>query len=397
MTEYERDREQGADEDALEYERIPDGGEPSSIQERVADAIEWFEADRTLRTLLESLAEGLIIVDQDGTLLLVNRRAEEMFGYDRDEMVGRPLSGLLPEGLAETHDQYVADYFQNPRIRSMAQGLELVARRKDDSQFPVDIGLSFLDTEAGLLGLALVTDITRRKQAELALKQRNEELDAFAHMVAHELTSSSSLIVGYSQVLLEQLETTSPGELQKVLEIMAAAGHKLNSIVNELLLFARLPKGDVEATRLDMAEIVDQALARLKVMIEQYQAEVVLPADYPEALGYAPWVEEVWYNFISNAVKYGGRPPRVELGGRAREDGHVEFWVKDNGAGLTAEQQARLAGAAAPLEHPQIKGHGLGLSIVRRILEKLDGQMVVESEVGQGSVFSFTLPGTDGP
>jgi signal transduction histidine kinase len=109
-------------------------------------------------------------------------------------------------------------------------------------------------------------------------------------------------------------------------------------------------------------------------------------------LGYAPWVEEVWLNYISNALKYGGRPPRVELGAQVQVDGYVKFWVKDNGAGLSADQLAHLFTPYTRLGQPHIKGHGLGLSIVWRIIEKLNGRVGAESEPGQGSVFSFYLP-----
>jgi len=122
------------------------------------------------------------------------------------------------------------------------------------------------------------------------------------------------------------------------------------------------------------------------------------------ALGYMPWVEEIWVNYLSNAIKYGGRPPRLELGadplpnpppqaGEGLGGGMIRFWVRDHGAGLTPEDQARLFTPFTRLDQVRVKGHGLGLSIVRRIVEKLGGQVGVESQVGQGSTFSFTLPG----
>ena len=117
-----------------------------------------------------------------------------------------------------------------------------------------------------------------------------------------------------------------------------------------------------------------------------------MPDDWPSALGYAPWIEEVWINYISNAIKYGGQPPRVELGAEKQADNTVRFWVRDNGPGLSPEDQARLF---TPFEQLQVraKGHGLGLSIVQRILEKMDGQVGVESEEGKGSLFYFVLAG----
>jgi two-component system sensor histidine kinase/response regulator len=137
---------------------------------------------------------------------------------------------------------------------------------------------------------------------------------------------------------------------------------------------------------------VREALQRLTHVIEKHEVEVVVPKTWPVAVGYAPWIEEVWVNYLDNAIKYGGRPPRVELGAQELPDGKVRFWVRDNGPGLLPEEQGRLFRPFTRLDQAHTKGHGLGLSIVRRIVEKLDGEVGVESEDGEGSVFSFTLP-----
>jgi PAS domain S-box-containing protein len=345
-----------------------------------------------LGALLESLAEGLLVVDSGGTILLANRRVEGMVGYSQGELLGRPLSDLLPERFAQVHTQHVADYFASPRARPMGVGLELVARRQDETECPVDVSLSYVDTPAGPLVLALVTDTTQLRQAEQALKQRNQELDAFAHTVAHDLNASLGLLVGYSQVLLDTYSTLSAQEVRAFLTIIAQNGRKMRQIVDELLLLASMRREEVPIAPLDMAIIIDQALQRLQYMHQEYQAEIVLPPSYPRALGYAPWVEEVWLNYISNAIKYGGRPPRLELASQVQPDGYVKFWVKDNGAGLRTEQMTRLFTPHTRLGQPPVRGHGLGLSIVKRIIEKLNGRVAVESEVGQGSLFSFYLP-----
>jgi signal transduction histidine kinase len=152
-----------------------------------------------------------------------------------------------------------------------------------------------------------------------------------------------------------------------------------------------------------MAEIVASALQRLDNLIEETQAQVFAPDAWPKALGYAPWVEQVWVNYLSNAIKYGGQPPRLQLGAaldRAADHvadgqpGQVRFWVHDNGPGLTQERQAKLFTPFTRLDQIRVQGYGLGLSIVRRIIENLDGQVGVESEglPGRGSTFTFTLP-----
>lgn len=164
--------------------------------------------------------------------------------------------------------------------------------------------------------------------------------------------------------------------------------------VLELLLMAGMRRTEVEQYPLNMARIVGEARQRLSYMIEEREAELILPADWPVAVGHAPWVEEVWANYLSNGLKYGGQPPRLHLGATADSDGMVRFWVRDNGPGLTPEQQTHLFAEFTRLNQIKTEGHGLGLSIARRIVEKLGGQVGVESEgiPGRGCTFFFTLP-----
>jgi signal transduction histidine kinase len=169
------------------------------------------------------------------------------------------------------------------------------------------------------------------------------------------------------------------------------------NVIDELLLLAEIRKGQAQTRPLDMAVIVDAALERLAAMVERSQAEIVLPETWPVALGYGPWVEEVWVNYLSNAIKYGGEPPRVELGSDLSQDGGLpegkaRFWVRDNGSGLAKQEQDRLFVPFTRLAQARAQGHGLGLSIVRRIVEKLGGEVGVQSELGEGSLFYFALP-----
>jgi signal transduction histidine kinase/FixJ family two-component response regulator len=259
--------------------------------------------------------------------------------------------------------------------------------------------------ESTLLALAAsIGGTLKRQQAEEALRQRtielqdqNAELDTFAHTVAHDLQGPLVPIIGFAHLLQEEYETLSADEIQEFAQRIAQNGRKMSNIIEELLLLAGVRKMEIEPQPLDMAGIVAEALQRLTGMIEEYQAEIILPAAsvWPVALGYGPWVEEIWANYLSNAMKYGGRPLCLELGAERQADGLVRFWVRDNGPGLTSVEQAQLFTQFTRLHQIRAKGHGLGLSIVQRIVKKLGGQVGVESEgiPGRGSIFSFTLPG----
>ncbi len=236
----------------------------------------------------------------------------------------------------------------------------------------------------------------RVQERTAELQARNEELDAYAHTVAHDLKSPLAIVVSHAEMLVIDYATAlDPGVLGRLRKI-ERVGRKMCNIIDNLLLLAQLREAKVPLAPLDMASVVIEAQQRLADMFEEYQAKVTFPDVWPVVLGYSPWVEEVWVNYLSNALKYGGRPPCIELGVTEQTDGMVRFWVSDNGPGLTSQEQARLFTPFTSLNQDYAKGHGLGLSIVQRIVEKLGGQVGVESKVGQGSVFTFSLPAVDG-
>ena len=249
-------------------------------------------------------------------------------------------------------------------------------------------------------------EIAERRRAEevlhqqaLELEARNTELDAFDHTVAHDLKNPLSLVLGFSEALENDHTGLSREELRRHLHAIARNAGTMGRIIDELLLLAGVRKTQATVSPLDMPCIVDEARLRISELIEECQAEIVLPeaSAWPVALGHAEWIVEVWANYLSNSIKYGGQPPRVTLGAEVQPDGMVRFWVRDNGHGLSPEEQARLFTPFTRLDQVRAKGHGLGLSIVRRIVVKLGGQVGVESQIGQGSSFFFTLPGEVSP
>jgi signal transduction histidine kinase len=218
-------------------------------------------------------------------------------------------------------------------------------------------------------------------------------LDAFAHTVAHDLKNPLSLIIGFSDLLQSDAEDLSGDDVQNSINTIKTTGQKMTNIIDELLLLASVrQKAEVETTPLDMSLIVAEAKSRLQQMIAKYEGQLVVAAEWPTAVGYAPWVEEVWVNYISKALKKGGQPPHIELGATKDSVGQVCFWVKDNGSGLSEEEQAQLFTEFTRLHKTRAQGHGLGLSIVRRIVERLNGQVGIQQEPEGGSAFFFTLP-----
>ncbi|MCB0210627.1 MAG: PAS domain S-box protein [Anaerolineae bacterium] len=390
MTSHKDNKKQLDSELNLVRRQVKQLEQELKAQKQIAFAAGIFQRDITVRTLLESLTEGLIICDESGMIVLINTRAEEIFGYKSDEVAGHSLNIFLPERFYATHTNHIGRFFEAPRVRPMGQGMDLTGKRKDGAEIPIEVSLSYLHTEIGILGLAFVTNISERKQLEGALKRRNDELDTFARTVAHDLKASLAALIGYSEVLADTHKALSEMEREEYIKSLARNGRRMSNIIDEMLVFASIRKEDIIQQPLQMDTILTNTMQRLNYMIKEHKATVILPDTFHNAIGYALWVEEVWYNYITNAIKYGGDPPIIEVGSELHKE-EVKFWVRDNGKGLTPDEQRKLFEPFTQLHPQKFDGHGLGLSIVKKIVEKLNGRVEIESKVGQGSVFSFYL------
>lgn len=323
-------------------------------------------------------------------LILLDIRMPQMSGYEVCERLKASartcdIPIIFISALDEVQDKVQAftvggvDYITKPFHIE-----EVLARVK------THLALRDLQDLLRLVNQELAVRLEELACANAELKARNEELDAFAHTVAHDLKGPVASLVTYGDMLQGGFIDMSEESLQVYLDIILQSGHKMVNIINELLLLASVRKAeDVTLEPLDMPSIVAEACARQADLIKKHDAEIVLPGQWPVVLGRGSWIEEVWVNYISNAIKYGGQPPRLELGSDL-EGETIRFWVRDNGPGLTPEEQARLFTPFERLHQVRAEGHGLGLSIVRRIVEKLGGQVGVDSE-GRGSTFWFRL------
>jgi len=219
------------------------------------------------------------------------------------------------------------------------------------------------------------------------------ELDAFAHTVAHDLKNPLGTLTGRLHLLGVKLGSADPDVLRHELAEAQNSANRLNEIIEELLVLTGVRRQNVNPESLDMQAIVTEAIDRLDEMLRRYAVRISLPDQWPAAFGHAPWIIEVWVNYLSNAAKYGGPSPQITLGGTASADGRsVRYWVQDRGPGLKEGAKQSLFVPFARISTIRASGHGLGLSIVRRIVEKLDGQVGVDSTPGAETRFWFELP-----
>jgi signal transduction histidine kinase len=332
--------------------------------------------------LIERMNDGLLVLDMQDRVVDANPAALRMLDKTGDQVIGQPVSTVF-----DTRTFLVEQFAGKYDLRT-----EVIT-----SQDPLrcyDVQIAPLLSKQGRLTGRLVTwyDISERKLAEMEREQLIAELDTYAHTVAHELKSPLALVIGFIDLLADAGGDGLEEPLRVYVSQIEQSSRKMLAIVDELLLFSRVRRQtDIPAEEIDMLALVQGALDRLQHLIIERQPRIILPESWPPVRGYGPWVEEVWANYLSNALKYGGTPPVIELGAGPVENGVVRFWVRDNGAGVPEEEQRWLFQPTDQFDR-QHGGHGLGLSIVRRIVEKLGGTVSVESRAGEGSTFYFTLP-----
>ena len=366
------------------------------------DITERKQAEEQLRQLsraVEQSPASIVITDPTGAISYVNPKFSQLTGYSLAEALGQNPRILKSD---HTSPAEYAGLWQTISAGQTWHG-EFLNKKKNGELYWELAAISPITDAAGRVMhyLAVKEDITNRKQVEAALREsnaelqtRNEELDAFAHTAAHDLKNPLGVMMGYAELLADDFDAMSTNAIRPALTAIHRNGRKANDIIGSLLLLASVRKQDVQAEPLDMAHIVDEVMLRLADSIQTSEADlhVLDRLSWPGALGYAPWIEEIWVNYLSNALKYGGPQPRIDLGAACQPDGFIRFSVRDYGPGLTPEQQARLFEPFERLGQASVKGHGLGLSVVRRIADKLGGQVGVDSAPDHGSAFYFTLP-----
>ncbi len=368
------------------------------ITERKKAEDELQQSRTHLKAIFDHAGVAIGMLDKGGKFLLVNDRWADLIGVPVYDIVGKDaMTFSHPEDKAEGQENLDAV------LNGLSHGYRIEKRYINNMGETIwgDLSVTPIYDEDGTLNavLGVVSEITQSKKAKeelqaanLELAQRNEELDAFAHTVAHDLKNPLSIIIGYGNLLSNSRDEISYDEINNIYEGVFASADKMKEIIESLLLLSKIRSAEIDRQPVDMGAVVSEAMKHIRGLAQQFNAEIILPERWPVALGYKPWIEEVWANYISNAIKYGGRPPVVVLGADENVNGFVRYWAQDNGKGISREDQPKLFTKFTRVGKNDIEGQGLGLSIVKRIVEKLGGATGVESKPGEGSRFYFTLP-----
>ena len=360
----------------------------------------------TLEELLEAVPDATILTGLDGRIAFVNHSAETLFGYERAELVGQPVEVLVPEELRAHHAAHRADYAAQLTTRPMGIGLELAGRHRTGRRFPVEISLSYVDTDAGRWVAAAVRDVSDRKGIEQALRQKNEELerassakDRFLATMSHELRTPLNAILGYSGTLLMRLPGPLNEEQERQLRAVSdSAGHLL-AVINDLLDLAKLESGKVDIVRevVDCRAVLVEVAAALRPQAESKGLTLTVEApDQPVmALADHETLNLVVAELAGHAVHFtemGGVRLAVRRGDDP-EGPRIVIDVAATGGGLPTCDDRGFEGFRSPsgTGAGSPEGSGLGLHISRRRVDLLGGELRCRSSPGEGSIFSVEL------
>jgi len=353
------------------------------------------ESDAKFQALLESAPDAMVIADARGRIVLVNAQTEQLFGYTRADLLGNPVELLVPARYRADHPAHRAGYVANPRVRPMMGSGNLFARRKDGTEFPVEINLSPLVTGGEVLVSSAIRDVTDRKRAEAELRHSKDlaetasrELEAFSYSVAHDLRSPLRALNGYSTALVEDLGDSLLGDSKDHLERIRASADRMGKLIDALLALARVSRVDLSRESVNLTELARAVMAGLHASEPERVVELVTEGELV-AHGDPQLLRALLDNLIGNAWKFTAKHPtaRIEFGRTG-----ANYFVRDDGAGFDPEYAQKLFVPFQRLHKASdFAGTGVGLATVQRIVLRHGGKVWASSAVGRGATFYFTL------
>jgi len=360
-----------------------------------------------LDAIFSYATEGILVSDTNGKIVMANKTVEKLFGYNSGEMIGKSIEDLVPRNLKPKHENYRKEYIADPHPRYMGTGYDLFARRKDDSEFPVEVSLSHFTTTEGKFVLSFVTDISKRKSQEAfiqkinleleeyskALETSNKDLEQFAYIASHDLQEPLRKILTYSNRLLAKEQENLSERGQDFLERMMQASRRMHKLITDLLEYSKLAKKPEDRKQIDLSKVLDEVLNDMEVTIEQSGAKFNIEK-LPSIVADSTQMRQLFQNLISNACKFveGDKKPEIRIYSTHTPGNTLNIYVEDQGIGFDMNYLDLAFSAFQRLEGKKYEGSGIGLAICKRIVENHGGTISAKSKPGEGATFIISLP-----
>ena len=367
--------------------------EPATVilvpQELASSTAQRFIQDQ-FRRAVEAWPGGVVMTDHDGTIVIVNDEIERLFGYAREELIGQAVELLMPERFRNPHMEHRWEFAMRPEIRRLGTGRDLFGRRKDGTEFPAEIALNPIHIGSELLVLSVIVDITERKRAE-RLK------DEFVSTVSHELRTPMTSISGSLGLLVGGAAGALPEPATRLLGIANANCQRLVRLINDILDIQKFEAGQIvfDLQRIEVRSLVEQTIETMRGFADGHRVQIRFDESSmtAEVNADADRLAQVVTNLVSNAIKFSPLEQEVVIGVVWR-GGNVVISVRDHGDGIPDGFKPHIFEkfAQAPGTHPNGGGTGLGLNIVKKIVDRLGGRVSFDDAAGGGTIFSVELP-----
>jgi len=370
---------------------------PKDMTERRQMEKELRRREATSRAILESSPVAVVEAGANGNITFVNSMTEKLFGYDKGELIGEKVEVLLPDRFTGLHPEYRHRFFSNPQIRPMGIGRDLCGKRKNGSEFPIEVGLNSVETSDGITVLAFVSDISERKDAEqkqaellAEVESINRELKDFAHIVSHDLKAPLRGIKSLVSWLMSDYADKLDEEGKKQMNMVQSRVDRMHNLIDGVLAYSRVAHQSEERAQVELNELVADVI---EMLAAPENISITVSEELP-TIDFEPTrIAQVFQNLLGNAIKYMDKPQGQISVGCVAKYGFWKFSVTDNGPGIEEAHFERIFQMFQTLSaRDEFESTGVGLTVIKKIVEMYGGKIWVESEPGQGSTFYFTVP-----